>query len=161
MEAIIDVRTLFVTDREAPHLVEPRDASLDYPAVPAQPLGRLNTRTCDAALDPTRPQDPLVLPGAVPLAGMQLLGSLPRSSSPAAHRRHGIEEALQHSGLVDVCRRGQLRERDALPVSDQVALPRRLRTMARKGSFLMLLPSLMVSPARTGRAEKRRPATAA
>ena len=131
VEGVVDVVAPLVADDQPAHLVQPGDGSLDDPAVPAQPLGGLDPRPGDAALDPPAAEHALVSSRAVALVGVQLLGPPARPPTLATHGRNRIDQPLQHRGLVDVGRRGQLRERDALAVRDQVPLRPRLAAIRR------------------------------
>ena len=131
MKGIVDVVAPLIADDQTTHLVEPGDAALDDPAVPAQSLGGLDAWPRDSALDPTPTQHALVPSRAVALVGVQLLGSAAGPTPLAAHGRNRVDQPLQDGGLVDVRGRGQLCERDALAVRDQVPLRPRFAAIRR------------------------------
>jgi hypothetical protein len=97
-----------------------------------EPVLGVDALARDAVLDPThyaRIATPAVV---VALVGVQLLG--PTAGPPASPRpdRHdGVEQRLHHAAVVHVGRGHRDRERDALPVDQEVVLATRLALVGR------------------------------
>lgn len=127
----MDVGAAFVADHEALHLVQPGVRALDHPAVPSEPLARLDHRSSDATQDAARPEGALVLARVVRLVAVELLGPATWPALLAAHRWDGVEEFGEERDLVDVGCRDELGERDAAGVAKKMALRARFSTIRR------------------------------
>ena len=66
----MDVRPAFVADRKPPKAVEPREASLYYPAVTAESLATLYAPAGYARTDPPATQEPPAARVVVTFVGM-------------------------------------------------------------------------------------------
>ena len=106
----MNVIATLVADHEALHLVQPGEGALHDPAMPPELLTRLDLRSRDATQDATRPEEPLVLPRAIALVAVELVGPAPRPAFLAADRRDRVEELGEEGDFVDVRRRDELRE---------------------------------------------------
>ena len=79
----MDVGPAFVPDGKPSESVQPGQGALHHPAVPAQPLARLDPSTRDAALNAAAPKVSAANPVIVGFIGVQLVGP------PTRPRPHG------------------------------------------------------------------------
>lgn len=140
-----------VTDAQAPVTIQPRDSALDYPAMPTESLATLDAPARDARRDATSAQLLQQRLRVISLVGVQLRGALARAADGALDRLDGVHRLKHHAGVVDVGRAHRDRERDALPVHDQMAFRARFAAIRR------ILPGL-TAPLCAGTAEESREA---
>jgi hypothetical protein len=76
----VDIVPAFIPHAQAPLLIDPRVGALHHPAVPPQPLLRLDAGSCDAGSDAASAQASAVLVRRVRLVRMQLAGPMPAAS---------------------------------------------------------------------------------
>jgi hypothetical protein len=106
--------------------------TLDDPPVPPEARPGLDAPARDTVLDPAPGARLAAAAVVVPFVGMQLRGPSARSAAaPGPDRRDGVEQRLEHPAVVDVRRRQRDRERDALPVDEDVVLRSRLALVGR------------------------------
>jgi len=127
----VDIIPAFIPHAQAPHLVDPRVGALHDPAVPTQPLLRLNAGPCDTRGDAASTQAPTVLTRRVRLVRMQLAGSMPGTTAGLLHLRHRIQQRKQFVGVVDVGPGQALSQRGAPGVDEKMMLTARLRSVRR------------------------------
>ncbi len=124
---MVHCRQPLVADRQTAIARQPGEGALDDPAMPAQPLLRLDPPTRDPVLDVAPLAGVPALRKVVALVGVRLLG--PSSWTPPAprpQRRDRVEERLEQHRVVDVRRGQEARERDALGVRNKMLLQARL-----------------------------------
>jgi hypothetical protein len=145
----MDIRTALVADDEPTVWGRPGECSLDYPPVTAQLLARLDTSAGDARRDTPLAASNSAMGEVIRLVAVQLRRPLAGTAPKPRDRVDRIQHRLQHPGVVPVGRGEQNRERNAVPVHEQVPLRawsapvRRIRT-----SFLApLSPARWPSPA--------------
>ena len=119
----MDVSASLIPDHETAKAMEPRDRSLDDPAMAPEARVRVDLRTRDARRDPARSARSAVGPRAVPLVSVQLRGTAARASDAPRDGDHAVEHGRERP-LVRGVRRRQPRgtERDALRVGEYVVL---------------------------------------
>ena len=112
----------FVTDNQAPELVDPSKGALDDPSVLAQMLAAFDAAAGNARRDVSSLQ---VTPAAievVSLVGVELGRSVPGPSSSLTNRVDGVNNAGQGLAVVAVGSGQGDGERQATPIHDDVAL---------------------------------------
>jgi hypothetical protein len=128
----MEISPALVAHRQPTEACEPSQRSLDHPAMPSEPLARV-----DAAAGNAREDAPLAAGGTttwviVPFVGMQLGGTPTRPTTPVsglAERWNGIQHDLQQLRVMDVGRREPHRERDSVGVDHKMALRARFATV--------------------------------
>ena len=119
-------RAPIVPGAQAAHRVEPREIALDHPAVAAQALLRLDAAPRDPRLNVAHATCAATLTVVVPLVGVHLGGTPPRSAgAPVPQGRNRVEELLDALAVVDVRRREPDGEGDAGGVDHKMALAAR------------------------------------
>ena len=117
-----DVEPALVANGEPAEAVHPSESALDDPAVATEPLAAVDAAPGDAgrhaALTAGAPASAMI----IGLVGMELVRPTARAPWPARDRRDGIEQWLEGDRVMDVGACQQEGERNALPVSDQMAL---------------------------------------
>ena len=109
-----------IADAQATKLMKPADRPLHDPAVPSQLLTALDPPARDPGHDPALAQPPPVWLGIIAFVGMQLLRTPARSPALLPDRHDRLDQGDQLGALVDVRRRGEDRERMALPIHQNV-----------------------------------------
>jgi hypothetical protein len=127
----VDIVPAFIPHAQAPLLVDPRVGALHHPAVPPQPLLRLDAGPCDACSDSAPAQAPAVLARRVGLLRMQLAGPMSGVAAGLLHVGHRIQQGEQFVGVVDVGSRQTLGQGQALSVDEKMMLATRLRSVRR------------------------------
>jgi hypothetical protein len=127
----VDIVPAFIAHPQAPHLVDPRVGTLHDPAMPTQPLLRLDAGPCDAGSDAASAQAPAVLARRVRLVRMQFAGPMPGRSAGLLHLGHRSQQGEQLVGVVDVGSRQTLGQGQALSVDEKMMLTTRLRSVRR------------------------------
>ena len=127
----MDIVPAFITHSQAPLHVDPRVGALHHPAVPPQPLLRLDARPCDPGSDAALAQAPAVLARGVRLVRMQFAGPMPGATAGLLHIGHRIQQGEQLAGVVDVGSRQTLGQRKAFSVDKKMMLATRLRSVRR------------------------------
>ena len=127
----MDIVPALIAHPQAPHLVDPRVGALHDPAMPTQPLLRLDAGPCDARSDAESAQAPAVLARRVGLVRMQFAGPIPGRSAGLLHVGHRIQQGEQLVGVVDVGSRQTLGKGQALSVDEKMMLTTRLRSVRR------------------------------
>src|SRR3954447_17058287 len=130
-EGEVDVITALVPDDQPTAAGDPGQRTVDDPSMPAEALAALDPAPGDPGDDAPLPAGAAAAGVIVRLIGVQLLRSPPGPAARLADRRHGVERLLEHDAVVDVGGREQDRQRDALPVHDEVALAARLAAVGR------------------------------
>lgn len=118
----MDICAALISDLQASVAVQPRVSALHHPAVTTEPLLRLNTFTSDTRLDATPAQRSLVLLRLVSLICVQLVRTFARPSSRTFDGLDRIHGGFEHCRLVDVGRRQEDRERDAVSIDHKMPL---------------------------------------
>src|SRR5215212_5393348 len=139
-ERLVGVVPPLVAHLQAPVAVQPRQSPLHHPPVPPQPFAGLDPAPSDARSYAPLPQG-LPAPGeVVALVGVQLLGALARATARLTDRSHGVYRLLQYLGVVDVGRRVDHRERDAVSLDHEVPLGARFAPVRRVRASLFAPP---------------------
>lgn len=130
----MDVGSPFVADAQAAKGMEPGDGALHDPAVSAQPLLGFNTAPSDPGAD-TPPVQVVAAEGkVVAFVGVQLDGPTAWPSALSRNRGGLIEEGDEVPGIVVVGARQPDRERQPLPINEQVMLAAPLGPIGRIGA---------------------------
>ncbi len=98
----MDVEPAFVSDGKPAEAVEPGEAPLDDPSVPAEFLLRFDPAPGDARLDATPMTGASTATVITGFVGMQLVGPASWSAAFACDGRHGVEQVLERHAVVDV-----------------------------------------------------------
>jgi hypothetical protein len=122
MKSVQDVEPALIPDGQSAKSGEPRQRTLDNPAVVAQTLRAIDTPASYARRDAPAPRGPAAVVVVVSFVGVQLGWAFPRSSPALADRWHGIDQLLEHLTVVDVSGREAESERNAVRVHEHVAL---------------------------------------
>ena len=133
-----------IADRQSTKTREPGQRSLDHPAMPSEPLARVDAAAGDAREDAALAAGGTTTWIIVSLVGVQLGRAAARPTPPSPRltdRRNGIQGHFQHPRVMDVGRREPHRERDAVGIDHQMALRARFATIRRirAGRFAPLL----------------------
>jgi len=108
---------------EAAHGVEPREVSLDDPAVAAEAFRRVDAAPRDAREDAAHAARRATLPVIVALVGVRLAWPMPGSAGAgAAERRNRVKQRLEELTVMHVRRGQEDRERNPLGVDHKMAL---------------------------------------
>jgi hypothetical protein len=118
----VNVGVALVTDSQPAVRREPRQCPLDHPPASSQSAAGVFAPPGDADLYPSSVECPTAEREVVTLIRVQLLRSLPRSTSATFDRRDRVKQLLEHLAVVDVGTGNQHREREARRVGEQVAL---------------------------------------
>jgi hypothetical protein len=121
-----------VADRQAPIARQPRQRALHDPAVPPQPLRRVDPATRNAVCDPAPPTGGATAPIVIALIPVQLgraVARTPRSTSPQGRDR--VDQGLEQPGVMYVRGGHRDRERDAVPVRNKMVLRARFAFIRR------------------------------
>jgi hypothetical protein len=127
----VDVGPSLVADGKAAELGEPGQRPLHDPPVPAQTLAALDPAPGDAVLDATAGERLTTAAMIVGFVGVQLRGTLARSSPALADWRDGIHDHLQHPAVMHVGARQLQREGDALRIGEDMTLRAELAPVGR------------------------------
>ena len=148
----MDVAAAFVSNGESAEAVEPGEAALDHPAVPAKLFFAVDAAAGNSWQDTAAAT---CLPTAwivIALVRMAFFRPPLRPTWLSANGRYGIEHLLEHGAVMDI-RAGQPhRERNAAPVGHQVPFRARLaaiRWIWARGRA-PFLPLWMRNPRRPG-----------
>src|SRR3712207_4769156 len=125
---LMDVVWALVADLQSPEAVHPRQRPLHHPPVPAQLLAGLYAPASDTRGYASLPEC---------LAACNFLGRLRGRPRGLRIGRDGIHGILQRLGVMDVSRRVDHRERDSLPVANNMALRALLALIRRIRSGLL------------------------
>jgi len=127
----VDIVPAFIPHAQAPLLVDPRVGALDHPAVPTQPLLRLDAGPSDTRSDAAPAQAPAVLARSVRLVRVQFAGPMSGATLGLLHVGHRLHQGEQLVGVVDVGSRQTLGQGQALSVDEKMMLTARLRSVRR------------------------------
>ena len=119
---------------------EPRKTPLDDPPVPPQSLGGVDAAASDARGDAPATQGTTQRGRVVGFIGVEFGRALARTTRLppwADDRRDGINQRKQLGRVVGIGRRETDRQRDAVPVDDQVVLGARLAAVDRVPAGLL------------------------
>jgi hypothetical protein len=118
----VDLVAAVVADEQPLELVQPREGTLDDPAVAAEPRAVLGLAACNFGFDPAAMELASVLVVVVASIGGDPLGALPRPADLAAHRRHPLDERDQLSDVVAIAARDRPGERDSGRIDEEMLL---------------------------------------
>ena len=121
----MNVVSLLVANREPAVLGKPSQCALHHPPVSPQFLGTLHSFSGYATFDAPFSQSSCTLFVVIGFVGMQLLGTLPRSSGTATSSLdgfNGIQKILENHRVVHVGPTCHYRERDTFAVDHNMAL---------------------------------------
>lgn len=143
----MEISPALVAHRQPTEAREPRQRSLDHPAMPSEPLARVDAAAGDAREDATLAAGGTTTWVIVPFVGMQLGGTPTRPTTPVSglpERWNGIEHSRQQLRVMDVGRRESHRQGDTSGVDHNMALRPRFCPLAairriRPGRFAPLL----------------------
>ena|SRR5579884_1337190 len=130
----MNILAALVAHRLATEAIEPSEGALDHPAIAPEALTRLDAPTGDARGDAAGATCPTTSRVVVCFVGMQLSGTLARTSWSARlapHRVNGIERLLQHLRVMHVGARKPHAQGDASAVDHNMALRARFAAIRR------------------------------
>lgn len=117
----MDVGSSVVADSESSVAVKPGDGPFNDPSMLAKAGVRRHTTPSDSVLDMTLPATSPTALVIVAFVGVQLVGTLPRTTSSAClYRDDGIEEFFEELGVMGVGRGEEDGERRSVPVDNNV-----------------------------------------
>jgi hypothetical protein len=132
-EGFVDVVTPFPADAQAAKAVQPGDCALDDVAEDAQ-AGAVWLASFRDHGAPALPEQAAVLVMVVAAVGQQRVGPSARSADQAGDRRDLVEQGQELGDIVAISAGQRYRERDALPVDDDVVLAARPCAVDRAGT---------------------------
>jgi energy-coupling factor transporter ATP-binding protein EcfA2 len=133
-EGCVEVVEPLVADEEASVAMQPGEGALDDPAVAAE-FGRgLDALARDARGDASGFESGPAVAGIVGLVGVELVWAVPRGAVRLPDRRDRVDDVQEHRALVDVRRRQEAGQRDALPIGHQMVLGTRFAAIGRVGA---------------------------
>jgi hypothetical protein len=118
----VKIGASFVAGAEPFELVQPGEATLDYPAHLAQSGTVGDAASRDQRLDAPLPQHAAVLVEIVAPVGIQAPGLAAGTSPPTPDRRDGVQQRQELGDVVPVAAGERDRERGSVTVDDQVVL---------------------------------------
>src|SRR5512143_4304125 len=118
----VAVGAVCVAGAEPLESVQPGEATLDHPALAAQPGAVGSPAAGDPRRDATAAELAAVGVVVVAAVGEQLPRAAAGSAPPSADRRHGVEQRDQLGDVVAVAAGEGDRQRDATGIADQVVL---------------------------------------
>src|SRR5688500_10245796 len=119
----MEVGVALVAEGEASETVEPGDGALDDPAVAAELGAGLDALAGDAADDAPTSEVGTAAATIVRFVGVELAGPRARAAGPPSlDRVDTLQDVLEDDAIVDVGGGQEDRQREAVPVHDQVAL---------------------------------------
>jgi hypothetical protein len=136
----VDIRPSLIAHRQPAIPAQPRQRTLYNPPVPPQSLARVDSASGDAWGYASLPQGLSATREVVGFVGVELLGTLPRSTGTATrplNRLDAIHSLLQDLRVVYVCGSEHHRERNASSVRNNMALRARLCLIRRIRSGLL------------------------
>ncbi len=148
----MDIRSPLVPDRQSPVARKPGQGPLDHPAVPAQPLARLDALARDPHLDPAAMEEPSTARDVVRLVGMELGRALAPLPGGLADRGHGVDQVREDHAVMAVRPGEHGGQRDALALRDEMLFRARLAAIGWVRSHRLAPPSC-----RDARAVQTRP----
>jgi hypothetical protein len=145
----MDVDPTLVADAQAAKAIVPGLSALDIPAVPPQTLARLDPDPRDPAANVVLPAVPAAVRLVVAFVGVHLRGPpawAPWLPERKLERRDRLEHRLEDDRVIDIGRRQEGGERDALGIDHQMALRARLAAIRwiRPGRFAPLFAGTLV-----------------
>lgn len=129
----MDVVTSFPTDAQAAKAVRPGDRALDDVSENSQARAVRLASFRDQGADSALPEQAAVLVVVVTAVGQQRIGPVSRSADQPGNGRNLVEQRQQLGDVVAVSAGQRHRERDALPVDDEVVLAARPCAIDRAG----------------------------
>ena len=144
----MQIGTALVADGQATEAIEPGQRAFDHPAMPTQPLARVDASPGDARDDTALATGSTAAWVIIALIRVQL-GRTSARSAPTptrlAQRRDRIERCLQQPRIMHGGCREPYRERDASSVDHKMALRARFATIRRirPGCFAPLLAATL------------------
>ena len=131
-EGEVDVGATLIADGQTAEAGEPRQRTLDDPAVAAQALTAFDAPARDTRLDSASPAFPAATAVIVGFVGVQLAGPVAWASrATRAHRRDRVERRDELGAVVSVGPGQDNTERRAAGIDDEVALRARLAPVGR------------------------------
>jgi hypothetical protein len=127
----MDVRPALIPDAQPPQPVEPTERAFGDPAMPAEPLTRLDALACNPRGDPAAAQGAAIAPGVIRLVGMELGRTAPRPAERAPNRRDGIHHRLQPGPIIHIGRSHLGDQGNALAIGQDVVLAAGLAAVGR------------------------------
>ena len=131
MEGGEDVEASLVAHGDAAEPGEPRQCALDLPAVAAQAFAGFDAAPSDARDDGAAAQRAPAAGKIVALIGVQLGGTTAGPAGALTDRRNRVDGGFQHAAVVDVGRRQDYGQRNAVGIDDHVALGARFAAVGR------------------------------
>jgi hypothetical protein len=101
-ERLVDARPPLVADGEAAEAADPGQRPFNDPAVPAQAFAARHPTSGDPSLDPATTQGLAAAWQAVGLVGVELGWTPPRTPSPPANGRPGVDQVLEDAAVGEV-----------------------------------------------------------
>src|SRR5205823_1547951 len=109
-EGIVQRVVAFVANQQAAVAVQPGEVTLHDPAIPSQPLARIDAFAGDAWDDAATAKHGPVAAGSIAQVRMQCVGPSAWTAGAAVGLREGwdgVDQALQHGALVHIGRRAE------------------------------------------------------
>ncbi len=144
----MEISPPLVADRQSTKTREPGQRSFDHPAMPSEPLARVDAPAGDAREDAALAAGGPTTRVIVPLVRVQFVRTAARAAPPSArlpNRRNGIQHDLQPLRVMDIGRRKPHRERDSVGVDHKMSLRARFATIRwiRAGRFAPLFAATL------------------
>ena len=127
----MDVHPALIADGQAAVLPQPGQGALHDPAVATQAGAALYSLARDADLDPAFAQGEPTARAVICLVRVDFVWALARPAPRPLDRPEAVDQRLEDAGIGAVGRGEQHRERDTLPVDDNVALAARFAAIRR------------------------------
>ena len=121
-ERLVHVGPPFVADRQPSVAGKPSEGPLHGPTIATQPLVARDAPSCYPRLYAPPSQEPPAARVVVTLVGVQLGGSFPGPSARALDGLHGVDQLLEGLRVMDLGAGAHHRERNAVPLEEQVTL---------------------------------------
>ncbi len=127
----MDVVAALIADREASELPQPHQRAFHHPAVPAQPVTRVDPFAGDADVDVPPGQRRPAAGDVIRLVGMELGRARPALPARASDRRNGVDHLLEDRTVVPIGAGEMTRQRGPASVGNNMALRARFAAVRR------------------------------
>jgi len=135
-KSLMNIRSSFVTDAQAPELMKPTDRPFDHPACLAQAAAMRLTAPSQMIGDAPLGQPLCMSSITVSSISLHGIGSLPRPSHFAAHGRKGRQQRQQLATVMHVGPRHLHAQRNPLGIGEKMMFAARFAAVGRVGSRL-------------------------
>ena len=118
----MDVAASFVAYGQSAEAVEPGEAALDHPAMPAEFFFAVDTSACNAGEYTAAAASVAASSIVIALVGVAFVGPLLRTAGLATNGGYCIEHVFEHGAVMNVSAGQPNRERNAAPVCHRMPL---------------------------------------